>query len=270
MGLARFLRAALRATETQGLGFQYRVTELLDEGAAAAPDGEQLHAAEAPGAQLAPDAEGLYDVLGGGGGGASLRVRAAKLEHRVLCFGFAVTEPDAPGRLDAAAARALGVEGAQLGELKAGRAATARDGARVEPGACLGAPAAGRTALLLGDSLDNSSAAARPCAFLRLPAARGAAVLVHEATFCDASAAHAAPKGHATARQAGALAAELRAARLVLTHLSQRYAPRSAGAAAAGVVAGIEAEAAGEAAARGWGGCAVRAVEDFEVVALRR
>ena len=130
-------------------------------------------------------------------------------------------------------------------------------------------PQPGRTALLLGDSLDTSSTAGVPCAFLSLAEAQGAAVIVHEATFCEAQREHALPKGHSTARQAGGFAAELRAERLVLTHISQRYLPRSHSAEAAQHINAMEEEARDEVRARGWE-CAVRAVEDFEVVSLGR
>ena len=286
VGLARMLRAALVGTEAGHLGFQYRVTELADcgSGATAAAEGaaegggcsgagapppppEQLQASEAPPLTLLPDASGLYRL---GTTAAGVSVCGAKLQHRVLCFGYAVTEPARAGALDAALAAALGARGAQLGALKAGRTVALAGGGSVAPAQCVAPAQPGRTALILGDSLDNSSDAAAPCALLRLPCARGCAVLVHEATFCDAQAAHALPKGHSTARQAAAFAAELGAERLVLTHLSQRYAPRSAGAEAAAGIGAIEAEAREELALRGAAGCSVRVVEDFEVVCLLR
>lgn len=273
VGLGKFLRGALMATETGHLGFLYRVTELVappGDGAAAAPAAAAaptLQASEAPPLALLPDASGLYHL---GVTPQGVRITGAVLQHRVVCFGWAVTEPERAGPLDAAKAKALGALGAQLGALKAGQSVVVEGGATVTPAQCVGAPQPGRTALILGDSLDNSSAAAKPSAFLGLPQARGAAVLVHEATFCDAQEAHALPKGHSTARQAGAFAAELGAARLVLTHLSQRYSPRSHGAEAAAAIEAMEEEARDELRKHGRGDCAVRAVEDFEVVSLKR
>jgi ribonuclease Z len=79
---------------------------------------------------------------------------------------------------------------------------------------CVGAPTPGRRLLLLGDTCDSS-------AVLRLEAGRGFATVVHESTFDDASAALAAPRGHSTARMAGAFAAAAGASVLVLTHFSQ-------------------------------------------------
>lgn len=53
----------------------------------------------------------------------------------------------------------------------------------------------------------------------------GADLLVCESTFADAEAALAREYEHLTAGQAGRIAAEAGARRLVLTHFSQRYDP---------------------------------------------
>ena len=94
------------------------------------------------------------------------------------------------------------------------------------------------------------------------------AAVVHEAPLCDAQGGHAVPKGHSTARHAAAYAAEAGAASLALTHVSQRYLPRSHGAEAAAAIDALEGEARQELAARGAGACVVRCVEDFEAVAV--
>ena len=54
-------------------------------------------------------------------------------------------------------------------------------------------------------------------------AARGCAVLVHEATFSDAYADDARQKRHSTISEAIAVGADAGACRVVLTHFSQRY-----------------------------------------------
>jgi ribonuclease Z len=84
----------------------------------------------------------------------------------------------------------------------------------VEAATLVGRPRPGRTIVYTGDT--------RPCA-ATVEAARGADVLVHEATFADEEALRAAETGHSTAREAAAVAAEAGVRRLVLTHLSARY-----------------------------------------------
>ena len=62
----------------------------------------------------------------------------------------------------------------------------------------------------------------RPCAAL-IEAAKDADLLVHEATFSDEEQERALETRHSTAREAGKVARESQARRLVLTHLSSRH-----------------------------------------------
>lgn len=236
------------------------MTELWPAGAVgAAPEGAPL-ACEGPLRTVLPRADGVYeDVFAGAG---PLRVDAAPLVHPVQSLGYVLTEAERPGALDARRAAALGVRGKDLGRLKAGEdvQGTGADGAPcvVRAADCVGAPTPGRRLLLLGDTCDSS-------AVLRLER-RGFVAVVHESTFDDASAALAAPRGHSTARMAGAFAAAVGASTLVLTHFSQvrqgtcsacwmaaggptratpaqRFRPRSKDAAAAAVMDAIVAQA---------------------------
>jgi ribonuclease Z len=145
-------------------------------------------------------------------------VRAIPVEHGVSAIGYTLVEPDRPGRFDVETADALGVpSGPERGALQHGEAVTLGDGRVVSPVQVLGPPRPGRTVVLAGDSAPAASV---------LEAARGADLLVHEATFCEDERARAEETLHATAAQAAELAREADVRLLALTHVSNRYSGR--------------------------------------------
>jgi ribonuclease Z len=91
---------------------------------------------------------------------------------------------------------------------------TLADGRIVQPAELVGPPRRGRRVAITGDT--------RPCPST-VEAARGADLLVHEATFAEEEAQRAIETGHSTAREAAEIAVQAGAKRLVLTHLSARY-----------------------------------------------
>ncbi|SDJ36030.1 ribonuclease Z [Nonomuraea maritima] len=146
-----------------------------------------------------------HPVAGGVAGVGPLTAR--RLSHPVDSYGYRLQEPDGrrmlPDRL-----AAHGIRGAEVGELQ-------------------------RTGSVRGVTLDQCSAP-RPgqsMAFImdtRLcdavyELADGVDLLVIESTFLSAESALAKEYGHLTAFEAGAVAAESGARRLVLTHFSERY-----------------------------------------------
>lgn len=142
-------------------------------------------------------------------------MRAFGVDHRINALGYALVEPDRPGRFDLERARALGVpEGPLFGKLQHGEAVTLPDGRTIESREVVGLPRPGRKVVFSGDT--------RPCA-ATLEAARGADLLVHESTFGDEELERAKETSHSTAREAAHLAHEAGARRLVLTHISSRY-----------------------------------------------
>jgi ribonuclease Z len=144
---------------------------------------------------------------------AGYLVAAFPVEHRGPAFGYAFVEDDRPGRFDAAAARALGVqEGPDFGRLQRGE-----EVGGVKPEQVVGPERPGRRIVLSGDT--------RPCQTTEVYA-HGADVLVHEATFLEDERARARETGHSTAAQAAEIARDAGVRLLALTHVSTRYFPR--------------------------------------------
>ena len=135
--------------------------------------------------------------------------------HGVQSLGFALIEHPRPGRFDVSASDALGVpSGPQRGLLQAGESVQLADGRVVTPDEVLGPPRPGRKVVLSGDTAPSQTV---------VEAARGAEVLVHEATFLDEERERAQETAHSTALEAAEVAREADVGLLALTHLSNRY-----------------------------------------------
>jgi len=145
--------------------------------------------------------------------GYRLEPFAARHGHSAL--GYALVEEERPGRFDVATADGLGVpSGPERGTLQRGEPVTLADGRVVTAEQVLGPARAGRTLVLSGDTAPAESIAV---------AARGADVLVHEATFCEDEAERARETDHSTAAEAARIALDAGVKLLALTHLSSRY-----------------------------------------------
>ena len=130
-------------------------------------------------------------------------------------MGYALVEDDRKGRFDPEHARSLGIpEGPLWGRIHRGEEVTLPDGRVVQPSELVGPRRAGRTVVITGDT--------RPCEST-VEAARGADLLVHEATFGDEEAERAVETGHSTAREAAIVAKRAGCRRLLLSHFSARY-----------------------------------------------
>jgi len=158
---------------------------------------------------------------------AGLCLQAVPLVHGLPDWGYVLKEPDRPGTLDMKRALELGVPARSplLGQLKRGQPVQLPDGSTVLPEQVVGPSIGGRTVAVLQDTCD-ATAAIGPC--------RGAACVIHEATFEHAMEKDAWEKGHSTSTMAARFAAACGARRLVLTHFSARYSASSAAAAAPG------------------------------------
>jgi ribonuclease Z len=137
------------------------------------------------------------------------------VNHGVSAVGYARVEAPRPGRFDVAAADALGVpEGPQRGSLQRGEPVTLEDGRVVTPDLVLGAARTGRKLVISADTAPAQTV---------IGAARGADVLIHEATFAEEERDRARETLHSTAAQAAEVARSAEVGLLALTHLSNRY-----------------------------------------------
>ena len=150
--------------------------------------------------------------------GDGYRLVAFATDHTRASIGYALIEDPRPGRFDVAAALALGVpEGPLFGRLHRGESVELGDGRRIRPADLVGPPRPGRKLIYTGDTRPSPET---------VEIARQADLLVHEATFSEDEARRARETGHSTAAGAARVAAEADVRRLVLTHVSARYAER--------------------------------------------
>jgi ribonuclease Z len=132
-----------------------------------------------------------------------------------LALGYALVEDTRLGRFNPDKAREMGIpEGPAWGKLHRGEPVTLDDGRVIEAGDLVGPAREGRRIVFTGDS--------RPCESTT-EMARGANLLIHEATFGDDEQQRAKETGHSTAREAAEIASSAGVKQLVLTHLSARY-----------------------------------------------
>ncbi len=143
-------------------------------------------------------------------------VEAAKADHVVASLAYAFAEKPRPGKFFPEKAKALGVpEGELWSKLQHGDDIKLPNGRVVSPSEVLGSPRKGRKIVYTGDT--------RPFrGFAKFAA--GADLVIHEATFDDALAEKAEVDGHSTPSQAAMEAKRAKAKKLVLTHISARYA----------------------------------------------
>ncbi len=136
--------------------------------------------------------------------------------HKGACVAYALVEHDRLGRFDPEIARRLGVpEGPLWGRLHRGEDGRGAEGGRVVAPADLVGPARpGRKVVYTGDTA--------PCTPIT-ELARGADLLIHEATFGLDERQRARETLHSTAHGAATTARDAVVGRLVLTHISARY-----------------------------------------------
>jgi ribonuclease Z len=141
-------------------------------------------------------------------------LHAFPVEHSVRAIGYSLVERERPGRFDPEAAKRLGVkEGPAFAALQRGESVAGTLGP-VRPGDVMGESRPGRRVVITGDTA--------PC-HATVDAARGAELLVHDASFAEEEVQRAADTGHSTVGQAAAVAREAAVKMLALVHISSRY-----------------------------------------------
>lgn len=144
-------------------------------------------------------------------------VSCQPLKHRVTAFGYRITEKDKPGRFNVDKAKALGIPpGPIYAKLKRGAVVTLPDGRKINGSEFSGQPIPGRKFVYCTDTVFCDSA---------VELAKGADVLVHEATFAHQDAELAFQRLHSTSTMAAQVALMGGVKKLIMTHFSPRYAP---------------------------------------------
>ncbi len=141
-------------------------------------------------------------------------VTAFEAVHTVPGLSYVLEEKERAGRFDLERARALGIPpGPLYSKLQEGEAVTV-GGKTFRPEQVLGPPRRGRKIVYTGDSVPTETLVAM---------ARGADVLIHDATSDAALEEKANRYGHSSSRQAAQVAKDSGVGLLILTHMSPRY-----------------------------------------------
>ncbi|KGG16206.1 MULTISPECIES: ribonuclease Z [unclassified Prochlorococcus] len=144
-------------------------------------------------------------------------VRSSPLVHRVPSFAYRVDQKPKPGRFNISKAKGLGIPpGPVYAELQEGKTVRLNDGRTFEGKDFCGPKRLGTSFVYCTDTVFAESA-------IRL--AKGADLLIHEATFAHNDSQLAYERQHSTSTMAAQIASAANVGQLVLTHLSPRYAP---------------------------------------------
>jgi ribonuclease Z len=182
------------------------------------PEGSRpiLHAAVNLGVERVPFAIEMHELEAGTQiEREDYSIVAYRTEHGGRSLGFSLVEHERLGRFNPDRARELGVtEGPLFGKLHRGEPVEV-GGRIVRPEDVVGPVRPGRTVVYTGDTRPHRRT---------VEAARGADLLIHDATFSMDEAERARQTNHSTAREAADIARRAGVRRLVLTHISSRYA----------------------------------------------
>ena len=147
--------------------------------------------------------------------GKEYSIHTVHADHDLTAFSYIFEEGPIPGRFHPEKAKKLGVpEGPLWKRLQEGEDVQLPNGKVVDWNLIVDEPRNGLKVAYSGDT--------RPT-MVFAEAARGADLLIHEATFDEELSERAKENGHSTAVQAAGVALEADVGKLVLTHISSRY-----------------------------------------------
>ncbi len=148
-----------------------------------------------------------------------MEVKCASLKHRLPAFGYRVNEKDKPGQFNLEKAKKLNIpEGPIYGRLHSGQRVKLEDGRILNGSDFCGEPRKGESFVYCTDTIFSERA---------VELSKNVDLLVHESTFSDKDEEMAFEKLHSTTIMAAKTALLSNAKKLVLTHISPRYTPKS-------------------------------------------
>ena len=148
-----------------------------------------------------------------------MEVKCASLKHRLPAFGYRVSEKDKPGQFNLEKAKKLNIpEGPIYGRLHSGQRVKLEDGRILNGSDFCGKPRKGESFVYCTDTIFSKRA---------VELSKNVDLLVHESTFSDKDEEMAFEKLHSTTIMAAKTALLSNAKKLVLTHISPRYTPKS-------------------------------------------
>ena len=148
-----------------------------------------------------------------------MEVKCASLKHRLPAFGYRVSEKDKPGQFNLEKAKKLNIpEGPIYGRLHSGQRVKLEDGRILNGSDFCGEPRKGESFVYCTDTIFSKRA---------VELSKNVDLLVHESTFSDKDEEMAFEKLHSTTIMAAKTALLSNAKKLVLTHISPRYTPKS-------------------------------------------
>jgi ribonuclease Z len=141
-------------------------------------------------------------------------ITVREVDHSVRTLAFSVEEKQRPGRFNKPRALELGIpEGPMFRKLQKGESVIV-GGRTITPDMVMGPARRGRKIVYSGDT--------RPCQAVK-DLAKGADILIHEATGTSEIGDKMAEHGHTTAKEAAEIARDVGVKALYLTHMSPRY-----------------------------------------------